>query len=427
MTVFAGSRLGSHGRGRRLCAALAVGTAWCLATPAAAQEATYAVAPPETAQRVLNPVVAVSKGLISGFYPALTLGVTYDSNIFRTPDNEESDIYFTVSPTLLWKQNLAKGGFFGRHSFQIGLYANFSGYDRFPDEDAINWGIDAGLNLDLTRILDVDLLAGYAEGAEQRGAPGVRSDPTSSRDKFQRTRVGAAVTLGRRTNTLQLQVGITHDELTFTNNDQSDRDRDQDIIYGTLFYNLGPRTQLLFDVSEREIDYRDPANNDNSTTLRYGVGVTYQTTAITNLNFRFGRSEREYADPTKEKNETDTYSLRFNWQARPRTSVGVYGARTFEESADAASDAFVHTLLGTSVNQGLADRWSLNAFANFSNDDFDDGREDDIFDTAVGLSYAFRPWMSLSGRVGHIDRSSNRPEVEYDAEYASLFVTFRRP
>ncbi len=426
MTVLAARGPGSRGRLSSLGAALAAAAAWCLAAPAAAQPATYAVAPPETAQRALNPVVAVAKGLISGFYPGITLGVTYDSNIFRTPDNEESDIYFTVSPTLLWKQNLAKGGFFGRHSFQIGLYASFDGYDRFAEEDAVNWGIDAGLSLDLTRILDVDLLAGYAEGVEQRGASGTRSDPNSPRDEFQRTQVGAAVTLGRRTNTLQLQVGITHEELTFTNNDQGGRDRDQDIVYGTLFYNLGPRTQLLFDVTERDINYLDPASTDDSTTLNYGVGVTYQTTAITNLNFRFGRSEREYADSTKDGDNTETYSLRFNWQARPRTGVGVYGARTIEESADATSAAFVHTLLGASVNQRLAERWSLNAFANFSNDDFDDGREDDIFDTAVGLSYAFRRWMSLDGRVGHIERTSNRSEVEYDAEYASLFVTFRR-
>ncbi len=194
-----------------------------------------------------------------------------------------------------------------------------------------------------------------------------------------------------------------------------------------MFYNYSPRTQFSFDVQRYDIDYLDPRSLNDSTTTNYSLGVNYQTTTLTNLHASVGYSDREYDDTPESDSDSTVYALRWSWQARPRTNLRVYGSRGFEESAEVGSQDYVNTLVGVAATQQLAARLSLSAFANWGNDDFDNGRDDDIFDTAISLSYTFRPWVSLSGQVGHVERSSNDPLVEYDAEYASLYVTFRRP
>ncbi len=412
---------------RRLpLAAVVIGLAIVGPVIAHAQVIDYSMARPENAQRNLTPIEAVSPGLLSGFYPAINFGVTYENNIFRTPDDEKADTRFTVAPSLLFKEG--PGGALGRHSFQLGIAATFNQYDTFSDEDYVNWGVDAGFLFDVTSILDWDVYAGYGEGAEQRGASGARVDPLREKDEFQRTRVGTGVTLGRRTNTLQLRAGVEQEEIEFTNNDQTGRDRDRDTFFGSVFYNYSPRTQFLFDVQRYYYDYLDPRSLNDSTTTNYSLGVNYQTSALTNLHASVGYSDREYDDTPGSDTDATVYALRWTWQARPRTNLRVYGSRGFEESAEVgSSQEYIHTLVGVGATQQLTGRLILNAFANLGNDEFGSGRDEDIFDTAIGLIYAIRPWVSLSGMIGHVERSSNDPLVEYDAEYASLYVTFRRP
>ena len=41
------------------------------------------------------------------------------------------------------------------------------------------------------------------------------------------------------------------------------------------------------------------------------------------------------------------------------------------------------------------------------NDDFDTGREDDLYDFGLGVNYAFRWWMSVGARYNYLKRDSN--------------------
>jgi len=377
----------------------------------------FGVAPSAGTQRALSDPPTQSTREQEGLYAGVGVGYTQRSNVRRTADDDDQDDgALVITPVAGYKR------FIGRHSAEVNVSTQFIRFDDFESENTETYSVNGLANLDVTRILDVDLFATYTDLAEPRGGSGTRLDQDLEPDQVEITEYGGVVTLGRRAARLQFQVGADRSQWRYQNNQQQFRDRDDDRVHGRAYYNISPRTSVFAGASLTDIDFLRSATNPDSEELTYEAGARWEATAKTAGRFSIGRTEKDFDDPAAADARTTTLAGRVTWDARPRTSFSLYGSRQFEESTTADDDFFVSELIGASVNQSFGARINAFAYYNMTNDDYESGRNDDITDYGVGLDYSLRRWLSVGAQYSVIERDSNVPGEDYEDEVISLYL-----
>ncbi|KAA3623379.1 MAG: hypothetical protein DWQ08_11695 [Proteobacteria bacterium] len=371
-------------------------------------------------QRALSPPPGIGADAAAGLQLSIGVGASRHSNPERLPQGSPEDTSYVINPSITW------GGELGRHLFQIGYSAGSERFDRFDTEDSDYQSLNAALRLDITRILIADLYANHTEAEERRGASGSRViGVNEDQDEYETDTLGGRVTLGRRTNLLQLYVGAETTSLDFTNNNQEFRDRDQDMVEAGLFFNVGPATALFLHASETDYDYLvgDPSNDNTETSLT--AGVTWEATEALSLRLEAGNLEKDFDDPLIAGFDGDTYLGKLLWSPRDRTTLSLYASRTTEESADANAAFFVSEVTGVEFTQLIGERTTATLHYADANDEYSDGRIDDVTDYGIALGYNLFTWLDLGFSYNRVEKDSNDPDFDYEDDVYSLFVNFK--
>ncbi|MDH3639561.1 MAG: outer membrane beta-barrel protein [Gammaproteobacteria bacterium] len=375
-------------------------------------------------ERGFNARPEFAEETFNGLYPSLEVMFDHHDNVFRRPEPEErSDTVVTIRPALLYRANL------GRHEAQLRYSANIERYDEFSSEDTTDHGVSGIIKFDVTYKLDLDVFAEFLEAHEPRGTSASRLIPVeelaSGPDEFELTRYGAELTYGRRESMFQLLVGVTADEFRFTNNEQDGRDRDEDQLHATLYYNLSPRTSLFLRSTFDDIDFRSPGSDLDNEETGYFLGARWEASAATTGEVGIGRVEKDFDSPARGEDDTSSYFGRIVWQPKPFSTVKIYASKTFEETTDLESDFIDSRLIGASWDHALTDRWALFLYWNETRDKFSGGRRDELHDYGLGLDYAFRSWLTFGAGYGMFERDSNLAEAEFEDRILSLYLRLR--
>lgn len=384
-----------------------------------AQDERFGVAPSSNTQRAISDPPTESSREDEGLYAAVGVAYSHRSNVRRESvegAGTEGDYAFLITPQAGYKR------FLGRHSGEVSVTSQITRFRDFTEENTENYTINGLSNLDITRILDLDLFASFTEAAEPRGGSGTRSVQDLEPDKVEITGYGGAFTIGRPASRLQVRVGADRSQWRYQNNQQEFRDRDDDRVHGRVYYNISPRTSVFVGAGLTDIDFIRQGSNIDSEELSYEVGGRWDVTARTTGQVSVGRTEKDFDNPVLEDVDTTTLAGRLSWAARPRTTFNVYGSRQFEESTSVDDSYFISELLGVSVSQSFGARWNAFAYYNQTNDEFESGREDDITDYGLRLDYSLRRWLSLGVQYSVVERDSSAPGNNYEDEIISLFL-----
>jgi len=406
---------------RRRCGAglLAVGLTAAWVTELMAQEPRFGIAPSARTQRAVSDAPTRSDREDQGLYAAVGVAYSHRSNVRRESveeDGPERDSAVVVTPQAGYKRN------FGRHTAEVGVTTQFTRFQDLTDENTANYTVDGLANLDITRILDLDLFASYTDAAEPRGGSGTRAEQSLEPDQVEITGYGGQFTLGRRAARLQLQAGADRSQWRYQNNQQQFRDRDDDRVHGRVIYNISPRTSVFAGASLTDVSYQQSGLGLDSEELGYDVGARWDITAKTSGRVSVGRTEKDFDDPLLEDVDTTTLAGRLSWTPRRRTTFNLYGSRQFEETASTADNYFISELIGASISQSFGSRLDGFAYINETNDDYASGRRDEILDYGLGVNYSFRRWLSLGAEYSIIERDSNIPGNDYEDEVLSLLL-----
>ncbi len=404
---------------------------WTLGTAmtgsVAAQTAIHTSPAAAAVERGFNARPELAEETYNGWYPSLELMYRHHDNVFRRPDPEKrSDNVWSIRPAVLYRTNV------GRHQAQLYYGVSLERYDEFDSEDTTDHGGSGVITFDLSEKLEADIFAERQDTHEPRGTSASRlasSDEivtlASGPDEFEVTRYGGELTYGRRENRMQLSLGAIAGEWRFTNNDQEGRDRDEDRVFGTVYYNLGPRTSLFVRGAWDDIDFLSPASDLDSEEFGYYLGLRWEASEATTGEVGIGRIEKDFDSPRRDDTETGSYFGRVIWQPKPFSTVRVHASKSLEETTDLNSDFIDTRLIGMSWDHGLTDRWAFFVYLNQTRDKFSDGRRDTLKDYGAGLDYAFRSWLTFGGSYGRFERDSNFPEAEFEDRIFSLYVRFR--
>jgi len=410
------------------CAASLVSTWMLLAWSGAAlaQEARFGVAPSARTQSAISSPPTTSGREDEGFYAAVGFGFQSRSDVRRESVDEledpqddggaESDTAFVITPQAGYKR------FIGRHSAEINVNSRFDRFTDLTNEDTDNYTVRGLSNLDVTRILDVDLFGSFTDAAEPRGGSGTRLNQDVDPDEIEISRYGGALSIGRSASRIQIRLFGDRSEWRYQNNQQQFRDRDDGRVGARVFYNISPRTSVFVGTELRNVDFRQPSIELDSEELSYEGGARWEITERSTGQLSIGRTEKDFDNPELEDDEATTVAGRLSWSPRERTTLSVVGSRQFEETTSLEDTFFISELIGATISQSFGTRWTASAYVNRTDDEFDSGREDEITDYGFGLDYAFRRWLSFGVDYSVVERESNIPGNDFDDEILSLNI-----
>jgi hypothetical protein len=348
--------------------------------------------------------------------------VSTESNPQRAPGEvatNTTDTVITITPAIVYR-----GRINNRHSYEFGAAARTESFDKFTNLDANSVALTAALNLDITEVVQGDIFASHEEGSDIRGATATREvDLFEPSDEYERDNIGGRVTIGRRSNILQLVLGVDQDQIKYTNNNQSHRDREDNSFRAGLFWNVGPRTSLFLNSRYTDINYIDPAQSGyDSEEISTTVGVGWEPSYSTSVVFEMGNLTKDLKDPTLADYDDLTYAGRAYWHATNNTTLGVYGSLVLEETIALDSPYIESELIGANLSHSFTDRFRGQTYWNQIEDDIVNVRQDDITDFGVSVSYDLKRWLYVGVGWRQYTRESTDPGFDYEAETVSFYL-----
>lgn len=374
----------------------------------------------QNTQDALSRPSGVKLDSATGFFPSLTIGISKQSNPSRDSSevaDDQSDTVVRIIPSLAYR-----GAINNRHPYELGISGSNESFDGFSNLDSDTVVYNGAVNLDITEIVQADLFLKHAESNDPRGATATRIlDAASENDEYERDTFGGRVTIGRRSNTLQLMLKTEERDIDFTNNGQDSRDRDDSTVGAGLYWNVGPKTSLFANLEKTDVDYvRSSQNGFDSEEKSTTVGIGWEPSFNISIIFEVGNLDKDLNNPLLQDYDGTTYTGKVNWVPVNNTSVGLYTSKMTEETTDFRSPFIETELIGINLVHSFTDRFRGHVFLNSINDDLVNVRQDDITDFGVGAFYDFTRWLTLGANWQKSNRDSTDPETEYDSDSFSI-------
>ena len=356
----------------------------------------------------INPTKA-DEQVVPGFYPGIEMQVVYDDNILRTDTSTFDSMILEARPELQWI------GVMGKHKVRLGYQGYYGLYEASSNQNFDDHYLGADATLDLTQKFNVNLTADSRREHEPRTvavvpAPTLGIGP----NVWEQWAVAGQAVYGRRTAKAQIAVKALHQDRQYVNNGQGIRDYDSDQLTLTFYYNLGPKTQLLVEPSFTKYDYTNPASVQDNDLKRLLVGVTWEATAKTTGEFKIGRHDKTYDNGI---GDTKGLSLEAKviWKPKTYSTVtAVLSRNAYDSALGGGSQSFEALLASVDWTHELTRLTELEAGVSYEKDSYDLGRDDDLSNAYLGVSYALKRWLTVGARYDYSQRNSNAAGADFD-------------
>lgn len=340
-----------------------------------------------------------------GFTASVKATHTSDDNVFREK-NGSSDSFFNVSPDLSYTNA------FGKHQLTLGYLGDFATYDKYTKENYSDHTVDMDLLLDLSKQLNVNFKADYANLHESRGSSGVASNAALDVTTLNKNSVFAGVAFGREEAKMQLELDYKVINTDYTNNQQDSRDRRDDTISTRLFYKVGAKTKAFVEAKQNNFNYLSSASTLDSTEMLYLAGVRWAATAKTQGEIKVGSFDKKFDSATETDGSGTSYEANVTWSPKTYSNVTLALSRKPQESAVGQS-FYTSDLMSLNWNHEFNSKFAMIIDASRNEDDYAGARRDTTTNSALGVNYKFRRWLDFGLKLSNAKRTSNNSANEY--------------
>jgi len=344
-------------------------------------------------------------------YPSLAVSGVYDSNIFATSSNEESDFAYVLEPTLEVESD------WGIHALGLRAGARFGRFTDFDSEDFDNYFAFAQGRLDLPQGTVFGGSAGYERLQEDRTSP---SAPDTE-DPVEFDLITARLQLAREVARLGARLNVAMRDLDFDDVgsgaalvEQDNRDRTEYTVGGRVSYETSPNLAGFVQASYNWRSY-DLDTGRDSDGYRVEGGIALDFGGVTTGDLFVGYRSRDYDNPAFDDISGFTFGAEVEWNPTPLTSVGLLVTNIVEETATAGSPGYVETRLAATVDHELLRNLILSAEASYATQDYEEiDREDDVYAAGVGAEYLINRYVSVEAAYTYSSRNSDLALEEFD-------------
>ncbi len=361
------------------------------------------------------------------FYPSLTVGELFDSNIYRSQNNLQHDFITTLNPQLELRSDWNNHELNFIASADVGLHAIKSS-ENYED---FRFGTNG--RFDITR--DSNLFGGitYSRLHEDRGSPDdvLGAEPTvftalyprvGYEHRFNRISVRADASL-LRLDYDDVGRGAGRGEI---NND----DRDRYIGLGSLrvSYEIQKEYKAFVRGSYNVVRYDstpdDNGFNRNSHGWEVVGGVALDFTGVLTGDF-FAGYRKQYMDADSRLKDVDgpTYGANLSWNLSGLTTIEAGIERTVQQSTLFGASGYFATVYRASIDHELR-RWLIvSGYGQLRHDVyFGNGRNDKIFGAGAGVRYFMNRYAHLRLKYDFTRRNSNIVNQDFTVHAVTLSV-----
>ena len=353
-----------------------------------------------------------------GFYPSISVKQTSDDNIFRQPAASEiSDDFTSIAANLLLIKT------FGKHQLTAEYAGDYADYNKNTDEDYTDHTVNLNLLLDLTKKFNIDVQANYKDVHEPRGSAGTVNG-SNKPNEYTEKRIFTGFSFGRKTAKAQVELDVAAVDTEYTNNAQSARDRDNQIVSARAFYNVGNKTALFVEAKQNTVDYA--TGTLDSTENFYHLGLRWDATNKTTGEIKVGSFDKDFDAASQKDGDGTSYEASITWSPKTYSQFTLGLSRAPQESST-ADNFYTSRLVSLDWIHSFGQKLDLTVNASDGVDEYSLGvREDKLMNAGLGLSYEFRRWMDVGLNYTYSKRDSTDNTADYTDNLVSLSVTFSK-
>jgi len=381
-------------------------------------------------------------------HPFLSVGGYHTDNLFRTPENEESDWVAVITPGL-WVSlpasqqklleinllNTAPGGLavdrFRNESerrFQgYALYrADIREHDKFPDENRVDHRAEGLFRVSLRGGLSLELVDVYDVNHDPYGTGGT---PERQLDKYASNLINTNLSY-QLSPKIMLRADYSNYNLNYDKERNDYRDRTDNTYSGYVFYQATPKTALFIQYEYTDIDYDENISSDNDQT-NYFVGIEMKATAKIRARIKAGYAQKDYDDIDDERDEFVAEG-QIDYALTRKTSIYLQGLRRILESDDRNATDILSTRFQLGYRQKILAKMRAEISGFYVNNDYDGtvtigtqtgNRDDDEYGGVVALGYSPATWSTFTLGYEYRKRDSNFDSEDYRSNTVFLRMT----
>lgn len=358
------------------------------------------------------------------FYPKLLAGLRYDSNVYATEVDPQSDIAAVVSPQLIARYDSS------RLAWEADVGADVFRFRRFTGENRVDAHARFRAQSEFAPDLKFETVLEAARRHELRGESSTPIDAATP-VPYNDLRAEAAIT--KLFNRLGLTAGVKVRNLTYEDVDSFDGTlldqtwRDGTIVTGTLkpFYEVAPGYRVYGRIAVNNRDYKGTGEeNRDSDGYDLRGGVEFGLTPLISGNVEFGYLSQSYVNPQIDTVDGFAMSGKLVWLATGLTTVTAFADRFVSETTTPGVSARLDTTFGLKVDHELLRNLVLTAGAKFQKEDFvGSTRKDDVTKLTVGADYRPNPYAKLGVRYDYVQRDSTDFIYSFDRHVVMFNAT----
>lgn len=367
------------------------------------------------------------------FYPKLTAGLNFDSNVYATETNTQSDWYALISPELTITYGTAPSGYQpnpSRFSYEINLKADIYRFRELGTEDREDARARLKTHWEIAQDLHLEATLEAARKHEERGdssSPRNAAEPVPYNDL--RGEATLTKTLGRFGVAVNGAVrNLTYEDVESFDGivlDQSDRDGTIYSTYIKPFYEFSPGYRVFVRAGANSRDYEglDQRNRDSS---GYDVraGVDFLLTPLIYGSVEAGYMSQSYDNSLIAPIDGLSFKGELTWLATTLMTFKAMAERKIAETITPGFEARVDTSFGAEIDYELLRNVILFSAAKFTEEDFRGSqRKDDVTKVSGGVKYLMNRHAQAGIRYDYVSRDSTLPVFSFDKHVVMFNVT----
>lgn len=372
---------------------------------------------------------------------SISASVSGESNVFLNNEDEQSDIIFTIAPTLTFRTP----GLFGEdnaisdyitprvsisYTPSYRMYSKNSELDGFNHSLRFNFNNAAGFDISLPKTtISFDLDYNQSQGTSRFSNGFTESQRLSSGVRVAHALSGkTSLNFGARASLNNFDSADLIDDITYNFNAA--------LMYqATGKISIGP--YVGYGISNLSGSAGGLQNTQDRHSYSAGATMNYQASGKTTFTGSVGWSTYEFSGPgatgavtSGEGKSSVVWRAGVSHRLSPKITLRGSLWRDYKPSNNIVNTAYVATGLSLSAGYSQSDRLTHTATLTYENDDYfsDDPSggtlNNDYYRITLGSNYRFNNGLSLGANVSSSAQSSNESANNFDNWIFSLYANY---
>lgn len=300
-------------------------------------------------------------------YPSLSLGGSYDSNIYATHDDKKSDEVLEVRPQVIANSN------WSRHALSVLAQGDFDYYNHRTGENYENALVQAQGRIDIQQQTWIGLRGGYQRGIELRGSP----DDAGGTSPTEFNQYSGGATLYRNAGFIGAQLDYDIRHLDYGNTPSltgeiptSTETRNEQVGKAKFTLDLNSNIKPYAQVAVNRRDYdNDPVRSSHG--YKADLGIDGDFGGIVLVNAYAGWLSQDYAHfGADQTNDGLDFGGRVTWNVTGLTTLIADANRSVEEAPLSSFNSFMATGGSLTLTHELRRNLLVEADASYTHDRF---------------------------------------------------------